>query len=257
MKDAEHTFSQMVKKKAPDVALCSYQSGSMEPLVAKLQSIGVGEILRNQNFESPTIALLRVWTRFILATPSTISEAKVVSAGYFSWNMCKLFLIYQWNVGKKKNGWANCAHNAITSPQSFIVRDPLESIVQHPLCWLATDYQKPRWPTVDENRWTAILAAIQRNLSDLDYFRSELDSGIFLTTLVDNNLSWNCADASLFLEEIKEKYGEAPNRSRIAQLPLSHFETWFTMSTTPETPRENYRRSDPKGYSELRNELAQ
>lgn len=69
--------------------------------------------------------------------------------------------------------------------------------------------------------------------------------------LVGDDLSWNCADASLFLAETEEKYSKGPNKGRIAQLLLSHFKTWYTLSTIPETPRKNYRRSDPRGYYEL------
>ncbi|KAB8227026.1 uncharacterized protein BDW43DRAFT_317217 [Aspergillus alliaceus] len=218
VKDAEHAFSQMVKLKAPDVVLCSYRSPSNESLAQELRSIGVGKAFAEPKLritdDCTTMRLNAFHPSYVVHYQQSYSCFRSTSPG-----ICESFFSSINGMGGRRMD----EQIALT----------------------------PRWPTIDENRWIAILTAIQRNFSNLDYFRSKLDSDIFLEMLVGDNLSWNCADASLFLAEIREKYAESPNNGRISQLLLSHFETWFTISTIPQTPRKNYRSSDPRGYYEL------
>ncbi|RAL03040.1 uncharacterized protein BO80DRAFT_443289 [Aspergillus ibericus CBS 121593] len=200
VKDAEHAFSQMVKLKAPDVVVCSYQSDSVEPLVSGLQSIGVGKV-----FKEPKLRITDdcTTTRVNAFHPS---YAVNYQRSYSCFRRLLLLEYVKAFSHLSKERWEEEEWMSKLRSQCVNLAKKLYT------------YQKPRWPIIDENRWIAILTAIQLNFSNLDYFRSKLDSDIFLKKLVGNSLSWNCADASLFLAETEEKYADGPNKARIAQL---------------------------------------
>jgi hypothetical protein len=83
---------------------------------------------------------------------------------------------------------------------------------------------KLSWNVASENRWKPILDAIQLSFSKLDYLRIEVGSDYIKRHLVDSDLSWNCADASLFLDKVQEANEKL--RVDVAQMLLIYFKGW-------------------------------
>lgn len=81
----------------------------------------------------------------------------------------------------------------------------------------------------------------------MDYFKPSMSGGHTQKRLVDSNLSWHCADASLFLDKVHEPGGN----QRIKRMLLGYFGNWCECSSGPSKPRKNRNESDLRGYFEL------
>lgn len=225
IEQAEHAFCDMVKAKKPDVVLCCYQGDSNNDFIRSLGSLGVGKVFRAPDLR---IAADCITKRVNAFHPSYAINYQRTYSCFRRLLLLEFVKAFSHSVGEWKD-------------EEWMVdlRSHCETLARN----LYRESNLSRY-TVDKNRWKAILEAIQWSFSRLNYFNFHADIEYNQQRFIDSNLSWNCADASLFLDKVQG----ANDNSKFVQMLLDYFVNWCKHACEPSELRQNYSGSDLRGY---------
>jgi hypothetical protein len=245
IKRAEQTFSDMVKAKKPEVVLCCYQGDSADKFIGGLRSLGVGQV-----FDDPCLQISAdcTITRVNAFHPSYAVNYQPTYSCFRRLLLLEFVKVFSHWTGKwKEEAWmdklrSDCATLARKLSSTKITLPPLCCITDQ-----TSGKPKIAWHSTSKDRWASILEAIRLSLSKLDFFRFDADEDHFRERLIESDLTWNCADAFLFLD----MNAKANGNSDIARMLLSSFDGWCKLACEPAKPRKNYNQSDLRGYFDL------
>jgi len=101
-------------------------------------------------------------------------------------------------------------------------------------------------PRIDEGRWETILNDLNQSIATLGYFKQ----AIGVDKVVRSNLSWICADASLFLSEVMRHRKEEPDAAERIGVSLIEgvLEPWCWEIYGDIELSNNEDLTDPRGY---------
>jgi hypothetical protein len=102
-------------------------------------------------------------------------------------------------------------------------------------------------PKIDKGQWGSILNDLKESMATLGYFKR----AIGVNKVVRSNLSWVCADASLFLTEVMRHEEEEPEAAgRIGASLIDDVLKPWCQGIYEHEPRNNEDLTDPRGFYE-------
>ncbi|KAL2839642.1 hypothetical protein BJY01DRAFT_250371 [Aspergillus pseudoustus] len=193
LREARIEFRKMVEAKQPDVVICCHQNKS-DQFVKLISSLGVGKVFLNPYLllggEFTTKRVNAFHPSYAVNYHPTYScfrrllLVEFVQAFWYCSGGQSLgeSSVKKLRVDCRSRAQALCAQTAPINQSK--IEEPASSC------------------TAEENRWENILSDLEEKLQGLGLFNED----ITVDAVVDSELSWLCADASLLLDELEKKF---------------------------------------------------
>ncbi|KAL4877423.1 hypothetical protein BJY04DRAFT_128866 [Aspergillus karnatakaensis] len=233
---AQNVFQEMVEAKKPDVVLSCYRvpADNRNAIVRELSSRGVGRV--HDELE------------FVLRGGST----KRINAFHPSYavNYHRTYSCFRrLLLVEFVQAFTHCLGAGIEESWIWELRQDCAKVVRN-LSKEQTNYKQKRLakPKIDEDQWKTIVNHLRESISKLGYFKESIG----VDDLVHSNLTWICADASLFLTEVEKHSKVERNAARRVGESVKDdiLCSWSQIFYADIDLKQNESLTDPRGFYE-------